>query len=248
MPKTLRLLLLLIVLLWVIWGGRFHRYKLQSWTQPVTIAVHPIATDSRVPANIDTDDLRAINQYLIAQARRFDKSIDGVLQFRLDPVLNTAPPSPPAEARIAEVILWSLHLRWWSFWQKMTVEDADLHVYLRYYPEGAQRVLPHSTGLENGGIALVNVYAAPEAKLRNLVVVTHELLHLFGASDKYNPRTNLPIYPHGYDNPEQNPRFPQRYAEIMGGRIPIAAHLAVEADTLLQTRIGPQTASEIGWR
>ena len=65
--------------------------------------------------------------------------------------------------------------------------------------------------------------------------------------DKYQPATNLPSYPLGYAEPQRQPRYPQRRAEIMGGRIPVSAHEAVMPDSLSQCDIGPATALEIRW-
>ena len=80
------------------------------------------------------------------------------------------------------------------------------------------------------------------------MVIAHELLHTFGASDKYDPATLQPLWPAGYAEPDSEPRLPQRYAEIMGGRIPLAAGRAEIPDSLADTVIGNATAGEIGLR
>jgi len=54
-------------------------------------------------------------------------------------------------------------------------------------------------------------------------VITHELLHTFGATDKYDLSTGLPLYPEGFAEPQLIPRYPQQLAEIMAGRMPLAA-------------------------
>jgi len=78
------------------------------------------------------------------------------------------------------------------------------------------------------------------------VVLAHELLHTFGASDKYDRITLQPVYPHGYAEPERSPVWPQRFAEIMGGRTPIDEQHAEIPAGLADTVIGPETAKEIG--
>ena len=80
------------------------------------------------------------------------------------------------------------------------------------------------------------------------IVATHELLHTLGASDKYDPATNLPLHPTGYAEPYLEPRYPQQFAEIMGGRIPESSGRARIPSNLAETVIGPDTAREIGWR
>ena len=45
--------------------------------------------------------------------------------------------------------------------------------------------------------------------------------------------------------PDREPRFPQRYAEIMGGRIALSADEAIIPQSLKYVVIGEQTAREI---
>jgi len=78
-------------------------------------------------------------------------------------------------------------------------------------------------------------------------VITHELLHTFGATDKYDPATGLPRYPDGFAEPELVPRYPQRLAEIMAGKMPLTSTEADLPENLGQERVGPLTAREIGW-
>ena len=77
-------------------------------------------------------------------------------------------------------------------------------------------------------------------------MITHEMLHTFGATDKYDLATLQPSYPEGYAEPQRNPRFPQEMAEIMGGRTPVDAQTAEMPASLADTLIGQATAREIG--
>ena len=81
----------------------------------------------------------------------------------------------------------------------------------------------------------------------NLIVFTHELLHVLGATDKYVLSTGEPIFPHGFANPKQRPLFPQLKAEIMGGRIPLNSFSSKMAGSLEDCRIGRLTGEEIGF-
>jgi hypothetical protein len=108
-------------------------------------------------------------------------------------------------------------------------------------------MLDNSLGLEKGMVGIVHAFAQRQMTPTNNVVITHEMLHLLGASDKYDPATNLPRYPEGYAEPERRPRHPQQWAEIMGGRIPLDAGRAEMPERLAQTLIGEQTAREINW-
>jgi len=75
----------------------------------------------------------------------------------------------------------------------------------------------------------------------------HEVLHTLGATDKYNLANDLPIYPDGFAEPDLKPLYPQRFAEVMGGRIPQSNTTANMPDHIKYAFIGPATAAEIGW-
>jgi hypothetical protein len=71
-------------------------------------------------------------------------------------------------------------------------------------------------------------------------------MHTLGASDKYN-QDNYPIYPHGFAEPDRSPLFPQRYTELMSGRMAINEHEAVMPDSLKHVMINQLTATEVNW-
>ena len=82
---------------------------------------------------------------------------------------------------------------------------------------------------------------------RNRIVIAHELMHILGASDKYDPRTGQPFAPDGLANPSKIPLYPQNQAEIMAGRIAVSASSWAQPTSLSACVIGEVTASEIGW-
>ena len=88
---------------------------------------------------------------------------------------------------------------------------------------------------------------AKKHEKQNNFIILHELLHTLGATDKYNLSTNQPIFPEGYAEPNRKPTYPQRKAEIMGGRIPLSATEAKIPSSLKKAIIGTKTAREIGW-
>ena len=78
-------------------------------------------------------------------------------------------------------------------------------------------------------------------------MIAHELMHTIGASDKYDPVTTLPLFPQGYAAPDASPLFPQPAAEIMAGRIAVAADEAAMPAGLDDVIVGPATAAEVSW-
>ena len=120
-------------------------------------------------------------------------------------------------------------------------------LFLNYYDPSQTKELKHSTALENGRIGSVNLFASKKQSAQNKIIIVHELLHAFGATDKYELATGQPIYPIGYAFPDQKPLFPQAKAELMAGHIPVSETKSKMPENLEQTIINPQTATEMGW-
>jgi hypothetical protein len=73
----------------------------------------------------------------------------------------------------------------------------------------------------------------------------HEFLHTLGATDKYDASNGQPIGPDGLGEPGRKPLYPQRFAEIMGGRIAKSEVDSYIPKNLKFAVIGALTASEI---
>lgn len=86
-----------------------------------------------------------------------------------------------------------------------------------------------------------------EQAARNRIIIAHELMHILGASDKYDSGTGQPIPPDGLANPSKSPLYPQQQAEIMGGRIATSSDRWRRPARLKSCVIGAKTAAEIGW-
>jgi len=80
------------------------------------------------------------------------------------------------------------------------------------------------------------------------MVIAHELLHTLGATDKYDPVNDAPVFPDGYGDPRQSPLYPQKFAELMAGRRMLSATSWEQPSGLDEVVIGPATAIEIRWR
>lgn len=110
-----------------------------------------------------------------------------------------------------------------------------------------KRELSYSTTLNKGRIELVNLFGDRAHAKQNLVIAAHELLHALTATDKYDLQTGLPIYSDGYADPDKQPRYPQHYAELMGGYVSISPNSKEIPANLNHILIGFKTAKEIGW-
>ena len=139
-------------------------------------------------------------------------------------------------------------MRWWSYRNAETKgPGTQVKIFLLYFDPAKNNRLAHSTGLQKGLIGRVNVFAARDMASQNNVVITHEFLHTLGATDKYDPASNQPMFPAGYAIPEQLPLLPQRFAEIMAGRTPTSQNTAETPNGLSDALIGKETAIEINW-
>ena len=139
-------------------------------------------------------------------------------------------------------------MRFWA-WRHDAVAGMKprVRLFVLFFDPATHDRLPHSVGVRQGMIGRINAFGTRDMSGSNAVIITHELLHTLGATDKYDFATNQPVYPEGYAEPDRSPRLPQVFAEIMGGRIPISERSAEIPESLGQTLIGEATAAEIGW-
>jgi len=250
---TLRLALLLAVLVFVALGAWLDRRRSTDWDAPLRVTVYPIAAaddaDARSYAAVLTqEDFAALEAFFAEEADRHGLAIREPVRVRVSHAA-TLPPQPPPGAGALRVALWSLRFRYWAW--RVAADDPlptpDVQVFALYYTADGRTAVPDSLGLSKGLMAITHLYADPAARGSNQVVVAHELLHTLGATDKYARATGQPLHPDGLGDPEQAPRYPQQYGEIMAGRIALSAREASIPDSLGQMLVGPATAREIGW-
>ena len=250
MWKSIRIVVLLLILLVVAINA--WRDQNQNWDRPVTVLLHPINADQRSSTQqyidqLTIDQFKDIQKYLSNAAAPY--RIQPVyFYFQLGRPLQQLPPKVPEQAGLIDVILWSLKFRFYAWKNSMRQEGSpSVTLYLNFYDPQFNRILKHSTALEKGRIGSVNLFASSKQAQQNQIVLAHELLHAFGASDKYDLNTGLPLYPQGYADPHLQPLYPQKRAEIMTGHIPLSADKSRMAENLQQTMVSRQTATEIGW-
>jgi hypothetical protein len=139
-------------------------------------------------------------------------------------------------------------MRYWAYRNAdMSGPGPQVRMFLLYFDPALNKKLAHSTGLQKGLIGRVNTYASRDMAKQNNVVIAHEFLHTLGATDKYDPATNQPLFPDGYANPTLYPLLPQQFAEIMAGRTPLSRNEAETPSSLDDALIGSKTAQEINW-
>ena len=252
--KMLRILILLLVLLVVALTTWQDRYRSTRWREPLYVAIYPIAADespvtSRYVAALDADRFKPIDRFFMREATRYSLRAPEPVKTRLRSELRDRPPQRAAGAGALATAWWSLKLRYWAWRASGHVnEPEDIRMFVLYHDPALTPQVPHSLGLTKGLIGVVYAFATPEMDGENAVVIAHELLHTVGASDKYLPGSDAPRFPDGYGDPDQVPLYPQRFAEIMAGRLMLRADSWQQAANLDAVLIGPATALEIRWR
>ncbi len=254
MWRKLRIAILLVVLAVVAAGAWLDRQRTTSWEHTVWVGAFPGNADGSAAAaeyiaGLSADDLRPVSDFIAREAHQHGVSIDEPIGMKLYPALAAAPPALAPDAGVLTRVLWSLRLRHYRAQAIDAIERArpKIALFLLYHDPARAAVLPHSLGLQRGLMGVVQLFAARSQAGQNAIVTAHELLHTFGATDKYAPDNDVPLYPQGFAEPERVPRYPQRFAEIMAGRVPLAPDRQEMPEDLSQVRVGAATAREIGW-
>jgi hypothetical protein len=251
--RNFRIAALLLLLLIVALGALTDRIYSTRWTAPLRVALYPVAADESARtrdyvARFTSDRLRSLEPFFAAEAREYGIVLDSPVRITLAPEMHEIPPAPPRSGNALQVIAWSLHLRWWA-WRtppQAPGPTPQIRIFMLFHDPALSPTLEHSVGLQKGLLGIANLFASRDMEGSNQVVIAHELLHTVGATDKYDANT-LPLFPIGYAEPDREPRFPQRYAELMAGRIPDSPTNAHTPDSLEDVVVGPATAAEIGW-
>lgn len=253
MARTIRIGLLLFVLFAVAQGAWTARARTTDWKEPLRVVIYPINGDGsaavdRYIEGLRRDGFEPLAVFMREQARNYGLPLRSPVEVYLAPRVDALPPEPPRDAGLLAIMSWSLQLRFWA-WRNDGYNGPKAHarMFVKYFSPVPNLRLAHSIGLREGLIGVVNAFASDDMTGGNHVVIAHELLHTFGATDKYDTATNQPLFPDGYADPNARPRFPQTLAEIMAGRVPVSESRAETPRGLDETVIGAKTAHEISW-
>lgn len=250
MFKAIRIAILLFVLLFVALNAWLTSARSTDWNNSLWIKIYPLNADAseasaREIARLETGHFLDVEEFIEREVRRYGKSLARPVRIELGEEILSQPPQIGGDANMLDVLLWSLRMR---FWVNDVTDDRinpDVRIFLRYHRPDRHMPLENSVGIKKGMFGIVNAYASRQHRGTNNVIIAHEFLHTLGATDKYDPATGLPIPPHGLAEPDLRPLYPQSKAEIMGGRISLAADDALIPKSLRYAIIGPKTAEEV---
>lgn len=252
MWKRVRITFLVLVLSFVSTKTYLQQLDATDWIETLRVVIYPVAGDQSMATRqyiqaLTVDDFRSIEAFMQGQADSYGLRGGKPVEVALAPLVENRPPVATDVSGVLDSVIFSLRFRFWAFRHDRPQAPGDIRVFVVYNNPEETDHLPNSLALRKGLLGLVYAFASPEYAGSNNFVITHEMLHTLGASDKYDPATNMPIHPAGFAEPFIATRYPQRKAEIMGGRIPFNKEYAYMPYSLDDAMIGGFTASEIKW-
>lgn len=255
MFKAVRISILLFVLFFVAVSTWLTQARSTDWNNSLWVKVYPINGDGSDQAadyiaDLDIRDFEGIESFITRETGKYDHNVSRPVRMELGNPIKTQPPELPVSPTALNVMWWSLKMRWWASGVTDDQDriEPDVRIFVRYHMPDTAIVLENSVGLQKGMVGIVNGYASRRHRGRNNVIIAHEFLHTLGATDKYSPHDGQPVGPDGLAEPDRKPLYPQRYAEIMGGRIALAEDDSIIPQSLKYAVIGPLTAGEINLR
>ena len=253
MWRILRIVALLFILATVAQGAWIARGRTTEWNNTVRVTIYPINGDHSAAAGdyvgrLDAGRFEPIEAFFRREAAGYGMAAAKPIEISLASPVAAQPPKPPFGGGKLEIVLWSLKLRYWA-WRHDDYRGPkpDVRVFVSYFDPASSPRLAHSTGLQKGLLGVVNAFARADMDGSNNVVIAHELMHSLGATDRYEPGTNRPLYPEGFADPDAVPLYPQSRAEIMAGRIPVSETVAEIPTGMREVTISAKTAREINW-
>jgi hypothetical protein len=245
--------LLLLVLAVVAGQTWLDRIKTTSWQEPLWIGIYALNGDGSAMADRYLDSLGPenfadIEAFFAREAHRYGLSVEQPVRIEQYPSPAQLPPLLPPHSGMLGTIIWSLKLRWFAARADNGGKaPPHIRVFVLYHDPATTPSVPHSLGLQKGLVGVVYAFADHAVDGANAVVIAHEVMHTLGATDKYDPATDAPLYPQGFADPGRQPRYPQPRAEIMAGRRALSPTQVEMPDSLREVVVGPLTAAEIRW-
>ncbi len=252
MFKAIRITALLLILFFVAVSTWLTQSRSTDWNNSLWVKIYPVNADgsdiaARYINSLTTNSFASIESFVAREIGKYGHSLSRPVLIELGKEIMEQPPTVGDSPGAVDIMLWSLKMRWWanSVAGPQDNPDPDVRIFVRYHAPEDHFILENSVGMQKGMVGIVNAYAGQRHAGSNNVVIAHEFLHTLGATDKYDPANGMPDFPLGFAEPDKKPRFPQRFAEIMGGRIAISTTDAMVPKNLSFVTIGARTAEEI---
>jgi hypothetical protein len=249
----IRVSVLSVVLALAVATTWYDRLSTTSWRRPLWIGIYPLNADQsaaseRYMSVLRSEDFQDIERFFAQESHRYGVALDSPVHVQLYGSPAQPPPLLAPGSDPLRTVWWSLRLRWYAFrTARGSRPPPQIRVFVLYHDPARTPSVPHSLGLQRGLIGVVYAFADRRATRSNAIVITHEVMHTLGATDKYDPDSDAPRFPQGFADPGQQPLYPQQRAEIMAGRYAVSPSEMQMPDSLAGEMVGPDTAAEIRW-
>jgi hypothetical protein len=237
-------------------GVQARREARRSWQRSLHVAVVLLAAEPLEPAVVTAfrRTAREASAFIQREHARYAADRGPLLHFH---VFGPSDPGGPPPQAPEDGAPWS------RLWQRIELlrylhaihgragvsadrYDARMYVLARPPQPGQAPRFVEGVGEAGGEFGIISTDLDRGMVIAAWTAVVHEALHTVGASDKYD-ETGHARLPDGFAEPAQVPLYPQRFAEIMVGEIPLAPGRGRLPASFAQLVIGPATAREIGW-
>lgn len=245
--------LLVATLSWA-WHDVRSRRARTEWQRPLEVAVALVELGVVEPSALAALRARfpALEARLRDEYHRHGGQLPEPVHFTLfGPVtVDRAPPADPDSTLVSLARHAYEQWRWThavDVGTRLPASGFDSRIYLLVRaPHDRARSWVEGSSELGGRVGVARIELGVSAVDLALFVVTHELFHTLGASDKYDANGRA-LIPDGLVEPERVPLYPQRYAEVMTRNLVIAAGSERPPDSLAELGVGALSAREIGW-
>jgi hypothetical protein len=253
-----RMTVLLVVLAGVLlyaWKDISGRRARNDWERTLQVGLVIVRLGPVDDASIGAlrDRVRALEDVLAAESARYrgPGSARPIEVVVFGPVDVAEPPPAPAGDGLLDLARYAYAKSRYT----ARIDEAagvvaralDSRIYLLARPGNARGTnFVEGVSEEGGRSGFVEVDLEKTMVDFALFVFAHELCHTLGATDKYD-ESGATMIPEGLAEPDANPRFPQRFVEVMARGRPLGPGRERAPDGLDELRVGPMTAREIGW-
>lgn len=259
--RQLFAILAFAVFVFELWQYSAREEELLDPHGPVDVAfyqfVRPEAVNAPLVRQLNSADpvsgLRGIAGWYTREHARYTGNADSYLDVSVyGPWVGDVLPPELADA---DAPWWRIVLQSWRYPRYFHAlarahgqepDQRGARVYIIYGKERGD-LAADSRGSRKGRIAVSFIPVNTSSLAYAQVTVAHELGHILGARDLYDPDTYLAEYPEGYVQPWAHPLYPQRYAELMAVDIPYSTTDEREIRALEEVRVGYRTAADMGW-
>jgi hypothetical protein len=248
----LRIAVLLLVLVavggWAL-GVRQRRSERTRWRRPLDVAV-VLLGERAPPATVIAAwqrELPALERWLGGEFGRYSCGEGAPIRLHLaGPLLVDRLPAylPDSDDLVARARhAFTLGRTLSALDARAAMPASAVRIYVLLTPSAAAATV-EGAGEVGGDVGFVTATLDDDPSFA-LVAVAHELFHCLGATDKYDGAGHARA-PAGLVEPTRG--YPQSYAEIMVGEVPLAAGRGRNPAALDEVRLGAATAAELHCR